>query len=141
MITGAPALLALGLAAGNTLEAVVGVVVLKRVFHFQPSLERLHDVFGLVVASLVAAAVSATIGLDIVSSAWAVVGVRGFGWYVGNLLGALVVAPVILVWATPRQASPGARPGGGCRLLPKRGQLVGVQQPTSRNIRPPGADV
>jgi integral membrane sensor domain MASE1 len=43
---GAPVLVAAGMALGNTLEAVVGAVVLERVVGFRPSLARLQDVLG-----------------------------------------------------------------------------------------------
>jgi integral membrane sensor domain MASE1 len=43
---GAPVLVAAGMALGNTLEAVVGAVVLERAVGFRPSLARLQDVLG-----------------------------------------------------------------------------------------------
>src|SRR6266511_3149140 len=46
---GAPLLVACGMALGNTLEALVGTWLLHRVIGFHPALDRLRDVFGLVV--------------------------------------------------------------------------------------------
>src|SRR5918912_1574445 len=40
---GAPVLVAGGMALGNTLEALLGTVLLERVVGFRPSLERLQD--------------------------------------------------------------------------------------------------
>ena len=41
---GAPVLVAGGMALGNTLEALIGTVLLTRVVGFRPSLDRLQDV-------------------------------------------------------------------------------------------------
>ena len=43
ILTNAPALALLGIATGNTLEAVVGVWLLHRFVGFRPSLERFRD--------------------------------------------------------------------------------------------------
>src|SRR5829696_8220366 len=44
----APPLAALGVAAGNTLEALLGAFLLQRVVGFRSSLDRVRDVIGLV---------------------------------------------------------------------------------------------
>ena len=102
---------ALGIAAGNTLEAVVGAVLLQRVARFLPSLERTQDVFALVVATALSTAVGATIGVgnlwlsgaidsSLAGRLWPV-------WWSGDSLGAMVVAPVLLTWLTiPRVREP-----------------------------------
>jgi len=65
---GAPVLAAGGMALGNTLEAVLGTVLLTRVVGFRPALDRLQDVLGLVVlAAGVSTLVSATIEM---TSGW-----------------------------------------------------------------------
>src|SRR6266705_4777928 len=46
--TGAPLLVALGIGAGNTLEALLGAYALSRIPGFRRSLDRLQDVIGLV---------------------------------------------------------------------------------------------
>src|SRR4029453_5505215 len=46
---GAPVLVAGGMALGNTLEALLGSVLLTRVVRFRPALARLRDVLGLLV--------------------------------------------------------------------------------------------
>jgi signal transduction histidine kinase len=103
--TGAPLLAALGIGVGNTLEAVVGTYALRWIPGFRPSLDRLRDVGGLIVlAAGLSTMVSATIGVsslylagiaspDQVGTAWQ-------AWWLGDLIGDLVVAPVLLVWAT-----------------------------------------
>ncbi len=102
------------IAVGNTLEAVVGTLLLQRVARFRPSLERLQDVFALVLlAATVSTAVSATIG---VASLWwsgaissASVGSLWFVWWSGDAMGVLVFGSLLLTWtATPRfRESPG----------------------------------
>ena len=46
--TGAPLLVALGIGAGNTLEALLGAYALSRIRGFRRSLDRLQDVLGLI---------------------------------------------------------------------------------------------
>ena len=101
---GAPVLVACGMALGNTLEALVGTVLLTRVVGFRPSLDRLQDVLGLIVlAAGLSTLVSATCG---VTSGWlgGVIPAAAYGkawrtWWLGDALGALVVAPLLFVWS------------------------------------------
>jgi len=107
--TGIPLWSALIIAAGNTLEAVVGATLLRR-FAFDPRLARLRDVLLLVGwAALGSTLVSATFGLVAAALAnlhraesypvfWAV-------WWVGDAMGDLLVAPLICVWVAPPRLS------------------------------------
>lgn len=99
---GAPPGVALGIGVGNTLEALIGWYFLQRFIKFNPSLERLSDVLGLVVfASFLSTAVSATVGVTSLllggvltvpyASAWA-------AWWIGDAISMLITAPFILVW-------------------------------------------
>jgi signal transduction histidine kinase len=109
LLTGAPVLVALGIGVGNTLEAVIAVYALRRIPGFQVSLERLADVIGLIVlAAGLSTMVSATVGVislylgGIISSAQVAETWRA--WWLGDLIGDLLVAPVFLVWASgPRK--------------------------------------
>jgi PAS domain S-box-containing protein len=100
---GVPVLAACGIALGNTLEALIGTVLLVRVVGFRPSLDRLQDVLGLVVlAAGLSTLVSATLG---VTSGWfgGIIPAHAYGrawwtWWLGDAMGALVVAPLLLVW-------------------------------------------
>jgi PAS domain S-box-containing protein len=102
---GAPLLAASGVAAGNTLEALLGAFLLRRVIRFRPALDRLQDVLGLVVlAAVLGTLVSATIG---VTSGWfgGVIPPGDYSrawwtWWLGDAMGALVVAPLVFVWST-----------------------------------------
>jgi diguanylate cyclase len=93
------------IAAGNTLEALVGAFLLRRVARFRPSLERVRDVVALVVcAGMLSTAISATVG---VTSLWTA-GLVPHGqilptwrvWWFGDLGGDLVVAPALLIFAS-----------------------------------------
>lgn len=111
--TGAPAAAAVGMGIGNTLEALIGVYALSRIPGFHRSLDRLADVFGFILfAAVISTAVSATIGVSslyfggIVPSAKFAETWRA--WWLGDLIGDLLVAPVILVWTIkPRIDEPG----------------------------------
>jgi integral membrane sensor domain MASE1 len=108
LLTGAPVPVALGIGVGNTLEAVLAVYALRRIPDFQISLERLADVIGLIVlAAGLSTMVSATIGVTslylggIISSAQ--LGETWRAWWLGDLIADLLVAPVLLVWASGRR--------------------------------------
>jgi len=112
--SGVPLLGAAGIGMGNTLEAVVGALLLQRVARFRPSLERLRDVLALMLlGAVVSTTVSATIG---VASLWlsgaispGSYGSLWFVWWSGDAMGVLVFGSLLLTWAaTPRlRESPG----------------------------------
>src|SRR5204863_5624936 len=107
--TGAPLWTAFVLAAGNTLEGVLAVWVLRHLPSFDDGLRRVSDVLALVlVGACVCTMVSATIGVTTLCAAgvqpWTRFSVLWLDWWLGDALGALIVAPVILtcrrhVWA------------------------------------------
>src|SRR5258708_620880 len=94
---------ALGIAVGNTLEALLTAVFL-RPLDFHNSLDRAKDVFKFVGAALLATMVSASIGnLSLVlghSAPWDRFSSLSSTWWLGDLVGALTVAPLLLAWAT-----------------------------------------
>ena len=105
LLAGAPILTALGIAAGNTAEAVAAAYLLFRFTDFRKSLERPRDVVALIVlaaglSTMISASVGVTslfasgiISADRIAETWR-------AWWVGDLIGDLLVAPLILVWAT-----------------------------------------
>ena len=100
-----PLISALGVTVGNTLEAVLGAWALSLVPGFRPSLERMRDVLALVLGAAVGSTlVSATIGVLSLMVGGVVKG-AAFGsvlrvWWLGDLGGDLLVAPVVLVFAS-----------------------------------------
>jgi PAS domain S-box-containing protein len=120
--SGASIPVAFFIAVGNTLEAVVGYELLRRV-RFRPDLERVQDVGALVVlAAAVSTAISATNGVTTLwvagdlsesyGSAWLL-------WWVGDSMGDLIVASLLLVLAASafRRRLPRARVVEGAALL------------------------
>jgi PAS domain S-box-containing protein len=92
------------IAVGNTLEAVVGGALLLRV-GFRPAIDRVRDVFSLIVfGALLGTAIAATNG---VTTLWVSgeisgsdYGSRWLLWWIGDGMGALIVAPLIFVLST-----------------------------------------
>ncbi len=111
--TGSPAT-SLVIALGNTLEGLVGAWLIVTFCNGARAFERVQDVFRFALAALVAPVVSASVGVAALS-------VGGFvdpasysevwgTWWLGDVSGALVVAPLLITWLTaappfPRRAS------------------------------------
>ncbi len=105
LMRGMPLLLALGVACGSTAMALFGAYTLQKRVDFRPSLERIRDIVGFVVVGVVISPlISAAIGTLCFTLAERVplilfpVGL--FTWWIGDAMGVLVVAPVVLIWAT-----------------------------------------
>jgi PAS domain S-box-containing protein len=108
--SGAPVLVATGIALGNSLEGVLGAYALRRV-GFHDSLDRLRDVVALVaLAALASSIVSATVGVtslylgarvtaDTFAATWRF-------WWIGDAISDLVVAPLFLILLTKSRERP-----------------------------------
>ncbi|OYW63257.1 MAG: sensor histidine kinase [Hydrogenophilales bacterium 16-64-46] len=101
--TGLPLMIAAGIATGNVLEALAGAWLLKRLAGFRNTLDRRRDVFGLIVlAAMCSTMISASLGV----ASLALGGIVAYGeyasvwltWWLGDMMGVLVVAPPLLVW-------------------------------------------
>jgi signal transduction histidine kinase len=108
--TGAPVLAALGIACGNTLEALAGAFVLRRAPGFRLPLDRTEDVASLIVlAAGACTAISASIGVASLALAGMVttsqMAATWRAWWLGDLVGALVATPFLLVWFSARPTS------------------------------------
>jgi signal transduction histidine kinase len=93
----------MGIAVGNTLEALAGATLLQRV-GFQPSMRRLHDVASLfLLAACLSTILSATIGVVTVcltgTTSWHDFKSLWSTWWIGDAIGNLVTAPFVFVWA------------------------------------------
>ena len=93
-----------GIAIGNTLEAIVGAHLVNAFANGSRAFERPQDVFKFAfLAALLSTVVSATIGTVSLRLAGLAVpanlGAVWFTWWLGDAGGALVVAPALLTWA------------------------------------------
>jgi len=100
----APLWTAAAVATGNTLEAVAAVWTLRQLPRFDPAFQRIQDVLAfIVIGALLSTSLSATIGVATLCAAgvqpWDHFRELWFNWWLGDALGALVVAPVILTSA------------------------------------------
>ncbi len=115
--TGAPPLVAAGIGAGNTLEALTGVLLLRRA-RFDNRLERIRDAAAFaILAAVLSTTLSASIGVWSLLAGGIVTAAR-FGetwraWWLGDLTGALLVTPLLLGWigwgTHPRGSAPPLR--------------------------------
>ena len=99
---------ALLICIGNTLEAVIGAWLLRRICDFRPALSRVRDVVALMVfaaplSAIVAASIGVTsllLGGNITSadtaSTWRL-------WWLGDGMGMVVLAPVLLTWCSEKE--------------------------------------
>jgi len=104
-----PSAVAMGIACGNTLEALAGAWLLRRV-GFDMALVRLRDVLALaVLAAGLSTTISATIGVLSLGlggvQPWTAFRSLWTLWWLGDAIGALLVAPVILTWACRRSST------------------------------------
>ncbi|MHB8523977.1 MAG: MASE1 domain-containing protein [Limisphaerales bacterium] len=102
----APSLFTLGTAIGSTVGALLCTYLLERFVKFRPSMERVHDVAGLVVlACLLGTTVNAS--FNVVSlcyqgrGSWDALFPAMLSWWVPNAMAGLVVTPFILTWGSP----------------------------------------
>lgn len=98
----------LGIALGNTLEGVVGAYLVNRFANGCRAFDRARDVFYyLLLGALVSTTVSATFGVTSLClggfANWISYRAIWLTWWLGDAAGALIMAPVILLWsARPR---------------------------------------
>ncbi len=113
----------LGIAAGNTLEALVGAYLVTRFASGRRAFERLGDVVKFtVLAGVLSTTISAIFGVTSLAlggfARWADYGWIWLTWWLGDAVGDLVVAPVALLWyARPRVRWPRGRALEAAALL------------------------
>jgi PAS domain S-box-containing protein len=107
----------LGIATGNTLEGLAGAYLVNRFAHGGQAFDRPLGVFKFVtLAALASTTVSPFFGVTSLAlggyADWAEYGRIWLTWWLGDAGGALIVAPVLLLWGqdsrvrwTPAQAS------------------------------------
>ena len=120
LLTGASVAIALGIAVGNTAEALTCAFLVRRLPHFSLALDNVRSVTRLILATLVGVMVSASIGVASLHAGGVIRAAQlnevWRAWWIGDLVGALVVAPIILVWSTPSRA----------RFVPNWGELAAL---------------
>ncbi len=99
---------AIGIATGNTLEAVVACSLLQRSKQWRNSFDSVGEVLTfLVYATVLAPLVSATVGsLSIClgdPNRWADFWYLWLTWWMGDGFGALIVSPLLLSWSASRK--------------------------------------
>ncbi len=117
---------ALGIAFGNTLEAVVGAYLVARYARGREAFERARDIFRFtLLAAFGSTALSATIGASTLAlggvASWKDYGSLWLTWWLGDMGGDLIVAPLLLLWIT----QPAVRWTGG-QLLEAAALLGGL---------------
>lgn len=95
-----------GQTLGNTLEVVVAAVLFRRLADRRTGLERVWDVLALVGCAAIGTLISAAFGVVSLRLGH-VIEASEFDsvfrtWWLGDFSGALVFAPLVLVWATRR---------------------------------------
>jgi PAS domain S-box-containing protein len=101
------------IASGNTLEALAAGYLVNRFAGGRRVFDRVHNIIRFVLAATAGAAISASIGVATICffglGRWQDFGSIWTTWWLGDLAGAMVVTPVILLWAAqPRLDWPAA---------------------------------
>ncbi len=101
----------LGIAAGNTLEAVIGATLVERYAGGARAFERAQDFLRFaVLAGALSTTISATIGATSLVLAghaeWNAFGAIWLTWWLGDAAGALIVAPLLVLWGTAPRPGP-----------------------------------
>lgn len=104
LTTAGSALTSLGIATGNTLEAAVAAYLVNRFARGTSAFERLRDVIRFAaLAALLSPVVSATFGVTSLCATgyaqWSDFGAIWTTWWLGDVGGALIVTPVLILWA------------------------------------------
>jgi PAS domain S-box-containing protein len=96
----------LGTAIGNTMGAIVCAFLLKRIMAFDNAMERTRDVVGYIglacfLGTTVNAAYNVVSLIYAGTASWDDLFPSILQWWVPNALAGMVVAPFLIVWATP----------------------------------------
>ena len=93
----------LGIATGNTLEAICGAWMVNRFARGTRAFDRAQDVFTFSLAAIVSTLVSPTLGVTSLAlggyADWTKYGPIWTTWWLGDAAGDLIVAPLVLLWA------------------------------------------
>src|SRR5262245_38571963 len=123
--TGGSIAASLGIAAGNTLEALVGGFLVERFANGAAAFDRAQDTFKFVAAALLSTMMDATLGVSTLAltgfARWAEFAPIWLTWWLGDAAGDLVVTPFLVLGV--RGKAPGAI---GARDRPLEALLLGA---------------
>jgi signal transduction histidine kinase len=105
----------LGIASGNTLEALLGAYLVTRFANGRRVFDRPEGIFKFfLLACVLATTLSASLGVASLSLTGFTLGMKleplWLTWWLGNMAGAILVTPCFLLWLSPREAPSGRRP-------------------------------
>lgn len=98
-------LTSIGIATGNTLEAIVGVFLVRLYVKSRFVFDRTPNVFRYVLyAAILSPVVSATVGVTSLSlggsAPWNLYWIIWSTWWIGNMVSALIISPPLIIWIT-----------------------------------------
>lgn len=100
--TAGSVLTSLGVATGNTLEGLVGAYLVMRFANGRRAFDRASDTFRFAALGLASTAIAATIGVTSLSlggyAPWAHYREIWITWWLGDGVGDMLVAPLLLLW-------------------------------------------
>ncbi len=96
----------LGIAIGNTAEAYLGAHLVNRYAKGRNAFDQPQTIFRFtVLAGLLSTSISPTIGVTTLAlggfALWSNYGAIWFTWWLGDMAGALIIAPFLLLWSNP----------------------------------------
>jgi diguanylate cyclase (GGDEF)-like protein len=102
--TAGSVLTSLGVATGNTLEGLLGAYLVVRFANGRRAFDRASDTFRFAALALASTAIAATIGVTSLSlggyAAWAYYREIWITWWLGDGVGAMLVAPLLILWVS-----------------------------------------
>lgn len=104
---GFPVEVGIGMGAIASLQAIVGVMLLRR-WGVKPDLEHPQDVLKLATTSaILSTTIGPILGVSLLCwnniQSWSNFGTTWWNWWLGDGMGVLVVMPVLLIWCTQNQ--------------------------------------
>ena len=95
----------LGIAGGNSLEALFGAWLVNRFAGGTQVFERPQNVFKFALAALISTAISPSLGISSLAlgglAQWATYWRIWVTWWLGDVSGTLIVTPLLLLWSVP----------------------------------------
>jgi signal transduction histidine kinase len=98
-------LTSLGIASGNTLEALCGAWLVTRFAGGMQIFDRPQNVFKFAIAALISTTIAPTLGISSLAlggfAQWSNYWPIWLTWWLGDASGVLVIAPLLMLWSVP----------------------------------------